>query len=71
MAPTAALDEALPSDDPGPRYAEACRRLDEAVRATAARGDDASIVYPGLYGVIRTPTQAVADVLTIEDELMA
>jgi DinB superfamily len=67
----AALDEALPSDDPGLRYAEACRRLDEAVRVTAARSEDASIVYPGLYGVIQTPTQVVEDVLTIEGELLA
>jgi hypothetical protein len=67
----AALDEALPSDDPGLRYAEACRRLDDAARATAARGEDPSIVYPGLYGVIRTPAQVVEDVLAIEGELMA
>jgi DinB superfamily len=67
----AALDEALPSEDPATRYAEACRRLDEAVRAAGARGDDPSIVYPGLYGVLRAPAQVVEDVLVMERELLA
>jgi hypothetical protein len=67
----AALDEALPSEDPAVRYTEACHRLDETVRAAAARGEDGSIVYAGLYGVLRAPAQVVEDVLTIERELAA
>jgi len=67
----AALDEALPSEDPEVRYAEACRRLDEAVLATVAREEHPSIVYPGLYGLVRTPDQVVDDVLVMEGELLA
>jgi hypothetical protein len=67
----AALDEALPSEDPALRYAEACRRLDEAAQATAARGEQPSIIYPGLYGVVRAPDQVVDDVLVMERELLA
>jgi DinB family protein len=68
---SASLDEALPSDDPEARYAEACRRFDEAMGAVASRGDDSSIVYAGLYGVLRTPGEAIDDVLTFEGELLA
>jgi len=68
---SASLDEALPSDDAEPRYVEACRRFDEAARAAFSRGEDASVVYPGLYGVLRTPEEVVDDVLTIERELLA
>jgi len=68
---SASLDEALPSDDAEPRYVEACRRFDEAIRAAFSRGEDASVVYPGLYGVLRTPEEVVDDVLTIERELLA
>ena len=67
----AALDEALPSEDPEQRYAEACRCFDEAVRAAYDRGEDPSIVYPGLYGLLRTPAQVVDDVLTFEGELLS
>ena len=68
---SASLDEALPSDDAEPRYVEACRRFDEAIRAAFNRGEDASVVYPGLYGVLRTPEEVVDDVLIIERELLA
>jgi DinB family protein len=67
----AALDEALPDDDPARRYEEASRRLDDAVRAARDRGRDESIVYAGLYGVLQTPEEVVALVLTIESELLA
>ncbi len=67
----AALDEALPEGDPQRRYEEACRRLDEAVRAAAGRGEDESIVYAGLYGVLQTPDEIVELVLAIERELLA
>jgi hypothetical protein len=67
----ASLDEALPSENPRIQYREACRRLDESVRAVGARGDDPSMVYAGLYGVLRSPHQVVGDVLTIEGELTA
>ena len=68
---SASLDEALPSEDPQARYAEACGRLGEAVRATSGRPADASVVYPGLYGVLRTPDQVIEDLLAIEGELQA
>jgi hypothetical protein len=66
-----ALDEALPEGDPRRRYEEACRRLDEAVLAAAGAGEDESIVYPGLYGVLQAPPATVELVLAIEDELLA
>jgi hypothetical protein len=67
----ATLDEALPGDDPSPRYREACRRLDDEMRAVAGRGDEPSIVYAGLYGVLQTPEEVVGQVLAIEGELLA
>ena len=66
-----ALDEALPSDDPQQRYLEACRRLDEAAQATFGHGEDAAILYPGLYGSMHMPEQILDDVLTMEGELLA
>jgi len=66
----AALDEALLDPDAASRYCAACRRLDEAAAAAAAwRGDD-SLVFPGLYGVLHTPSDVEALVLTIEGELL-
>lgn len=67
----AALDEALPDDDPSRRYEAACRRLDDGVRAAGERGKDESIVYAGLYGVLQTPEEVVGLVLAIEGELLA
>jgi hypothetical protein len=61
----------LPSEDPQTRYAEACRRFDEAVRAVGNRGEEPTVAYAGLYGILRTPEQVVGDVLTIEGELAA
>ena len=66
---SASLDEALPDGDTTTRYEEACRRLDERVHA--ARDGDGSIVYAGLYGVLRTPAEVVDDVVTMERELLA
>lgn len=66
----AALDEALPDDDPSRRYEAASRRLDDGVRAARDRGPDESIVYAGLYGVL-TPEEVVGLVLTIEGELLS
>ena len=65
------LDEALPSEDPKIRYAEACRRLGEALRATSRHRTDEAVVYPGLYGMLRTPDQVIDDVMAIEGELLA
>jgi hypothetical protein len=67
----ASLDESLSTDDPLMRYGEACHRLDECVRAAEDRGDDPDVVYAGLYGVLRTPREVIADVLSIEAELLA
>jgi DinB superfamily len=66
----AALDEALPDSDPAERYEEACRRLDEGLRAAAKRGEDTSIVYAGLYGVLATREELVGLTLAIEGELL-
>jgi hypothetical protein len=68
---SASLDEALRSEDPQARYVEACDWLGEAVRATSDRPVDASVVYPGLYGVLCTPDQVIEDLLAIESELHA
>jgi hypothetical protein len=67
----AALDEALLDAEPSGRYGEACRRLDDELRAVAARGHDPSIVYAGLYGVLQTPEVVVDQVLAFEGELLA
>jgi hypothetical protein len=67
----AALDEALLDAEPSGRYGEACRRLDDELRAVAARGHDPSIVYAGLYGVLQTPEEVVDQVLAFEGELLA
>ena len=67
----AALDEALPDEDPARRYEAASRRLDDSVRAASEHGRDESIVYAGLYGVLQSPAEVVDLVLTIERELMA
>lgn len=37
----------------------------------AGRGDEPSIVYTGLYGVLQTPEAVVGQVLAIEGELLA
>jgi uncharacterized damage-inducible protein DinB len=66
----AALDEALSEDDPRRRYEATCRRLDDAVQAADARGPDPSIVYAGLYGVLRTPEELIDDLLAMERELL-
>src|SRR5499427_5752573 len=68
---SASLDEALPGEDPGERYVEACRRLGEAVQAADARGDDPAVVYSGLYGVLRRAEEVVDDALLFESELLA
>jgi hypothetical protein len=68
---SAALDEALPEGDPRSRYEEACRRLDEALNAAAARGEDPSIVYVGLYGVIRKAEDVVGAAVAMERELLS
>ena len=67
----AALDEALPDEDPARRYEAASRRLDDGVRAASDRGRDESTVYAGLYGVLQSPEEVVDLVLTIERELLA
>lgn len=66
----ASIDEALPGDDPTCRYEEACRRLDATLRTAATGGEDASIVFAGLYGVLQSREQVVDWVLTIESELL-
>ena len=68
---SASLDEALPAADSQARYVEAGRRLDETLSTAAARGEDTSIVYAGLYGILRTPEEVINDVLVMEKELLA
>ena len=68
----ASLDEALPDGRSGAPLRgglPAPRRGRPRGRAIAA-GDE-SIVYAGLYGVLQTPEEVVALVLTIEGELLA
>lgn len=67
----ASLDNALPEGDPRSQYEEACRCLDAAVGAAFDRGEDTSIVYAGLYGVLRSSEQVVGDLLAMERELLA
>lgn len=55
----------------GRRYEEACRRLDAAMGVAFDRGEDTSIVYAGLYGVLRTSEEVVGDLLAMEEELLA
>ena len=66
----ASIDEALPGGDPTDRYEEACRRLDETLRTAVAGGEDTSIVYAGLYGVLQSREEVVDLVLSIESELL-
>jgi hypothetical protein len=66
----ASIDEALPGDDPAYRYEEACRRLEETLRTAPAGGEDASLVFAGLYGVLLSREEVVDWVLTIESELL-
>lgn len=67
----AALDEALPDDDASHRYNQACARFGDVLRAAAGRGQQASIVYASLYGLLQTPEEAVGLVLAVEAELLA
>jgi len=63
------LDEALPADVVG-RYAEACRRFDERLRAACEHGADRSILYVHLYGAPYTPDEATREVLILESSLL-
>ena len=67
----AALDEALTEAEPLGRYDAACRRLDDEIRAVSGLGRDESIVHAGLYGVLQTPDEVIAQVIAIEGELLA
>jgi len=67
----AAPDEALLDDEPSGRFGEACRRLDDELRAVTGRGNDPSIVYAGLYAVLQTPEEVVGQVLVFEAKLLA
>ena len=64
------LDDTLEGDAPS-RYEQACRRFDEAMKASERRGADPAIVYAGLYGVLHHPKEVVELVLTFEGELLA
>lgn len=67
----AALDEALPATDAHGSYLAACERLSEALGELDRREGDASVVFPGLYGVLRSPGEIIDDLLTMEKELLA
>ena len=68
---SASLDEQSAAEDSQSRYIEAARRLDEALQIAVARDRDSSIVFAGLYGVLRSPEEVIDDVLMIESELLA
>lgn len=67
----AALDEALPAGDARDSYLTASERLRVALAELGRRGEDGSIVFPGLYGILRSPGELVDDLLTLEKELLA
>jgi hypothetical protein len=66
----AAFDEALP-DDPAARYAEADARFVKRLAVALDVAGDPSLVFPDPYGTFRTPPEVVAEVLALEDELVA
>jgi DinB superfamily len=65
-----AFDDALP-EDPIARYVEADVRLDECLAAARERGRDPLVVFPDPYGTFRTPDGVVAEVVSLEGELLA
>jgi len=65
----ASFDEKLP-DDLIVRYEEADTRFSELLTAAQKMADDRSVVFPGPYGTIFTPTGVVAEVLALERELV-
>ena len=64
-----ALDNALP-DDPVARYVAAAARLGEGLTVAKERAGDSSIVFPDPYGTFFTPDGVVAQVVTLERELL-
>lgn len=67
----AALDEALPATDARGSYLSACERLEEALEIASRHEGDPSAVFPGLYGVLRSPRDVIDELLTMEKELSA
>ena len=64
-----ALEEA-PAPDPLDRYREAGRLLEERADLARRRGADPAIVYVNLYGVVYTPEEAAAEVVSLEEALV-
>jgi regulator of protease activity HflC (stomatin/prohibitin superfamily) len=65
-----AFDDALP-EDPAARYAEADTRLAENLTAAREKGGNPLVVFPDPYGTFFTPGGVVAEVVTLEHELLA
>jgi hypothetical protein len=64
-----ALDEAPPGD-PLTGYERSGRLLEARFQAARDRGDDPSVVYVSLYGVLYTPETAAREVLDLERGLI-
>jgi len=64
-----ALDEAPPGD-PLTGYERSGRLLEARFQAARDRGDDPSVVYVSLYGVLYTPETAAREVLDLEHGLI-
>jgi hypothetical protein len=67
----AALDEALPAADARGSFLAAGEQLSHAMGELARHEGDASVVFPGLYGVLRSPAEIIDDLLNMEKELLA
>ena len=65
----ASFDEALPAD-PAARYAEADTRFSERLAASRTLAADPSIVFPDPYGTFFQIEDVVAEVLTLERDLV-
>ena len=65
----ASFDEALPAD-PAARYAGADARFSERLAASRALAADPSIVFPDPYGTFFRIEDVVAEVLTLERDLV-
>ena len=69
MLYASALDNALP-DDPVARYVAAAARLGESLTVAEERAGDPAVVFPDPFGTFFTPDGVVAQVVTLERELL-
>lgn len=60
----------LPADAAA-RHAAATRHLTERLHDAIARGDDDRVLYVNAYGAVYTPDRAIAEVLSVDDEILS